>query len=102
MTVARTFSLEEGSGQHDGDTVVQDVWCSRCRRRCRGCRLRCLWCRCWAGDLESDPARLDAVVGEVAYDIEQGGRGYILVAGLVVDVDGDRDALQERLGLSSF
>ena len=78
--------------------VAQDVGCSRRRRRCWGCRLRYLWCRCWAGYLQGDPVRLDAVVGEAAYDIEQGTGGYILVAGLVVDVDGDGDALQERLG----
>jgi hypothetical protein len=36
--------------------------------------------------------------GEAAYDIEQDGRGYMLVAGLVVDVEGDGCALQERLG----
>jgi hypothetical protein len=79
-------------GEHGGDTVIGDGGWWGCRRRCWRCRWWCSGCR-GCGDLEGAAVGSDAVVFEVAEDVEEGAGGEGVGAGLVGEVEGDDDAL---------
>src|SRR5579875_1475368 len=87
--------LRDGLDGDGGDIGDGDVSCPQCR--C-WCRWGCSGCR-GGSDVEVDAHGDDGVGFEAADDVEECGDAEGVVAGLVEEVDGDRDALHGRVVL---